>query len=70
MIESKADSSKLGNETGVDVSVRIHVDNKKSATRELFYILKALDEKFPEILMDAIELHIEDIIKDFEQALN
>lgn len=62
MIEIKADSSKVGNETGVEVSVRIHADDKKSATRELSSILKALDKKFPEILMDAIELHIKDII--------
>lgn len=61
MIEIKADSSKLGNETSVEVSLRIHADNKKSATRELFTILKALDKKYPEILMDAIELHINDI---------
>lgn len=69
MIEIKADSSKLENGTGVEVSVRINADNKKSATRELFTILKALDEKFPEILMDAIDLHIKDIIiNEFEEG--
>lgn len=62
MIEIKADSSKVEKGTGVEVSIRIHCDNKKSATRELFTILKALDKKFPEILMDAIDLHIKDII--------
>lgn len=69
MIEIKADSSKHGNETGVEVSIKIHTDDKKSATRELASILKAFDKKFPEILMDAIDLHIKDmIINEFEEG--
>ena len=68
MIEIKADSKKNGNAKEGTVSIRIHADDKKSATRELFTILKALDEKFPEILMDAIDLHIKDIINEFEEG--
>ena len=68
MIEIKADSSKVGNGTSVEVGVRIHADDKKSATRELLSILKALDKKFPDIFMDAIELHIKDIINEFEEG--
>lgn len=68
MIEIKADSSKFGNETGVEVSVKINADDKKTVTKELFVILKALNKKFPKILMDAIDLHIKDIINEFEEG--
>lgn len=69
MIEIKADSSKIEGQTGVEVSVSIHTDDKKSATIELLAILKALDKKVPELLMDAIELHIKDmIINEFEEG--
>ena len=64
MIELKANSTKSENATGVDVTIKIHADDKKTATKELFIILKELDNKFPDILMDAIELHIKDIIRN------
>lgn len=69
MIEIKADSSKFGDKREVEVSVGIHADDKKTATEELFIILKAIDNKFPDILMDAIEMHIKDIIRnEFEEG--
>lgn len=55
------------NENGTDVKVLIHGD-KKGVTNELYRILSALDEKFPEILMNAIEMHIVDLADDnFEE---
>lgn len=69
MIELKANSTKLENATGVDVSIKIHADDKKSATKELCGILKALDDRFPEILMNAIELHMKDmIVNEFKEG--
>lgn len=55
-------------ENGVDVRVLIHGD-KKGVTKELTAILKSLDNKFPEILMDAIEWHIKDmIVNEFQEG--
>ena len=51
------------NENGTDVKLLIHGD-KKGVTNELYRILLALDEKYPEILMNAIELHINDIVDE------
>jgi hypothetical protein len=57
MIEIKAKSNK---ENKVTVSVKL--DGHKSAVvKELFGILKALDENYPEILMNAVDLHMNDI---------
>ena len=62
MIEIKADSEKIGNERGAEVTIKINADNEKTATKELYVILKALDSKCPKILMGAVEMHIKDII--------
>lgn len=67
MIEINADSCNFGDETHVEVSVKIHAVDKKRATKELFYILKALDKKYPKLLMDAIDLHINDICDEIMQ---
>lgn len=56
------------NENGTDVKLLVHGD-KKGVTNELYRILSALDEKFPEILMNAIELYINDISDElFEEG--
>ena len=55
-------------DNGTDVKLLIHGD-KKGVTNELYRILSALDEKFPEILMNTIELHIDDISDElFEEG--
>ena len=58
------------NENGTDVKLLIHGD-KKGVTNELYRILSTLDESYPEILMDAIDLQINDIADEvFEEEVD
>jgi hypothetical protein len=57
MIEIKANSNRRNK-----VTVSVILDGHKSVVvKELFGILKALDENYPEILTDAVDLHMNDI---------
>lgn len=58
MIQIKANTN--GEENSVDVRLIVHGD-EKSVTKELFYVLKALDDRFPKLLMNAVDMHINDI---------
>ena len=64
MIEIKANSERNGNVTEVTAIINIDADDKRAATKELYGILKSLDEKCPDILMDAIDMHIRHMIID------
>lgn len=64
MIEIKADSERNENVTEATVIVNIDADGKRAATKELYAILKSLDEKCPDIFMSAIDMHIKHMIID------
>lgn len=70
MIEIKADSKKTENGREATVIIHIDADDKKIATKELYIILNSLDEKCPDVLMDAVDMHIKHIICDelFEEG--
>lgn len=62
MIEIRTNSTELENTTGVDIKVRMSGDSK-TLTKELYTILKSLDDRVPQLLMDAVDMHIKHIIK-------
>jgi hypothetical protein len=57
MIEIEA---KLNRRNKVTVNVKLD-GHEQTVVRELFGILKALDENYPKILMNAVDLHMNDI---------
>lgn len=63
MIKIEAKSIK---ENKVTVSVKLD-GHKPTVVKELFGVLKALDENYHEILMNAIDLHMYDICNSINE---